>query len=70
MLCTMEKNSSKMCIYLVPVQQKAIHEPPNDMHTRCDLHLPLHGGDLHLAAHSDCVAQQHRLLLVQVVMCQ
>ncbi len=56
-----------MRIYLVPVQQKAIHEPPNDTHARRNLGLPLRGGDLHLAVHSNCVAQQHRPLLVQAV---
>jgi hypothetical protein len=63
-----EREVTPKRIYLIPVQQEAIHKSPNDTRASSGLGLLLHRRDLCLAPLSDHVTEWHRTLLVEVVM--
>ena len=55
------------CIYLIPVQQEAVHKSPNDACARSRLGLLLHRRDLRLTPRKHRVSERNGPLLVQVV---
>ena len=59
--------SRKRIAYLIPIQQEAINESPNDARAIRIFDFLLHRLDLRFASRSDRIAEWSGLLLIQVV---